>query len=145
MSFVLKYSYRVNIFFFEKIVFRVHSSGTNKIPLIDNEPLPKCLSLSQKENDLLDDLFTLFSLFQDVKLNGNKLNRIPTEALRGPESLQNLDLQDNFIGEFLISFGWPRISDERALLHSKHHYAVDWFQVEISWIVQTSGSEIFKI
>ena len=105
----------------------MYSSGTNKIPLIDNEPLPKCLSLSQKENDLLDDLFTLFSLFQDVKLNGNKLNRIPTEALRGPESLQNLDLQDNFIGElteFLISFGWPRISDERALLHSKHHYAV---------------------
>ena len=36
---------------------------------------------------------------QDVKLNGNKLGRVPTEALRGPESLQNLQLQDNFIGK----------------------------------------------
>ena len=58
--------------------------------------------LRKLENDLCDDLcFTLFSLyfFQDVKLNGNKLNRVPTEALRGPESLQNLDLPDNFIGK----------------------------------------------
>ena len=39
-------------------------------------------------------------LFQDVKLNGNKLGRVPTEALRGPESLQNLQLQDNFIGKW---------------------------------------------
>ena len=35
-----------------------------------------------------------------MKLNGNKLSRVPTEALRGPESLQNLQLQDNFIGKF---------------------------------------------
>ena len=34
-----------------------------------------------------------------MKLNGNKLSRVPTEALRGPESLQNLQLQDNFIGK----------------------------------------------
>ena len=32
-------------------------------------------------------------------MNGNKLSRVPTEALRGPESLQNLQLQDNFIGK----------------------------------------------
>ena len=40
-----------------------------------------------------------FASLQDVKLNGNKLSRVPTEALRGPESLQNLQLQDNFIGK----------------------------------------------
>ena len=40
-----------------------------------------------------------FAFFQDLKFNGNKLTRIPTEALRGPESLQNLQLQDNLIGK----------------------------------------------
>ena len=42
---------------------------------------------------------SLIVQFQDLKFNGNKLNRVPTEALRGPESLQNLQLQDNLIGK----------------------------------------------
>ena len=42
-------------------------------------------------------IFSIF--FQDLKFNGNIMTRIPTEALTGPESLQNLQLQDNLIGK----------------------------------------------
>ena len=37
-------------------------------------------------------------LFQELRLDGNILKRVPTESLRGPTSLQNLHLQDNIIG-----------------------------------------------
>jgi hypothetical protein len=37
-------------------------------------------------------------LFQELRLDGNSLTRVPTEALDGPEALQNLHLQDNRIG-----------------------------------------------
>ena len=40
-----------------------------------------------------------FFILQDLKFNGNIMTRIPTEALIGPESLQNLQLQDNLIGK----------------------------------------------
>ena len=36
---------------------------------------------------------------QDLQFNGNRLTRVPTAALAGPESLQNLQLQDNLIGK----------------------------------------------
>ena len=35
---------------------------------------------------------------QELRLDGNRLKRVPTESLRGPTSLQNLHLQDNIIG-----------------------------------------------
>ena len=38
-------------------------------------------------------------LFQELRLDGNRLKRVPTESLGGPASLQNLHLQDNIIGE----------------------------------------------
>ena len=37
--------------------------------------------------------------FQDLRFDGNRLARVPTEVLAGPEALQNLQLQDNIIGE----------------------------------------------
>ena len=40
-----------------------------------------------------------FLLFQDLRFDGNQLARVPTEVLAGPEALQNLQLQDNIIGE----------------------------------------------
>ena len=42
---------------------------------------------------------TLVVSLQDLKFNGNRLTRVPTKALAGPESLQNLQLQDNFISK----------------------------------------------
>ena len=46
---------------------------------------------------LTRDLFML--ALQDLQFNGNRLTRVPTAALAGPESLQNLQLQDNLIGK----------------------------------------------
>ena len=40
--------------------------------------------------------------FQELRLDGNRLKRVPTSSLGGPNSLQNLHLQDNIIGECLI-------------------------------------------
>ena len=37
--------------------------------------------------------------FQELRLDGNRLKRVPTASLGGPASLQNLHLQDNIIGE----------------------------------------------
>ena len=34
-----------------------------------------------------------------MRFDGNQLARVPTEVLAGPEALQNLQLQDNIIGE----------------------------------------------
>merc|ERR1719232_1830765 len=34
---------------------------------------------------------------KELRLDGNRLKRVPTESLGGPESLQNLHLQDNII------------------------------------------------
>ena len=45
-----------------------------------------------------------FFILQDLKFNGNIMTRIPTEALIGPESLQNLQLQDNLIGKCKLLF-----------------------------------------
>ncbi len=45
-----------------------------------------------------------FLIFQDLNLNGNKLARVPTESLRGPEKLTNLDLGDNLIGKCCIIY-----------------------------------------
>jgi len=39
-------------------------------------------------------------LAQELRLDGNSLTRVPTEALDGPEALQNLHLQDNRIGQY---------------------------------------------
>ena len=39
-------------------------------------------------------------MFQELRLDGNRLRRVPTESLGGPGSLQNLHLQDNIIGEY---------------------------------------------
>ena len=64
-------------------------------------PLQAAIAINEtplKKFYLVITLF-FFASLQDVKLNGNKLSRVPTEALRGPESLQNLQLQDNFIGK----------------------------------------------
>ena len=47
--------------------------------------------------------YSIFIL-QDLKFNGNIMTRIPTEALIGPESLQNLQLQDNLIGKCKLLF-----------------------------------------
>ena len=41
----------------------------------------------------------LMLALQDLQFNGNRLTRVPTAALAGPESLQNLQLQDNLIGK----------------------------------------------
>ena len=49
-------------------------------------------------------LITYFLILQDLKFNGNIMTRIPTEALIGPESLQNLQLQDNLIGKCKLLF-----------------------------------------
>lgn len=38
-------------------------------------------------------------ILQDLDLSGNLLKHVPTKVLAGPESLQNLHLQENFIGE----------------------------------------------
>ena len=45
-----------------------------------------------------------YFILQDLKFNGNIMTRIPTEALIGPESLQNLQLQDNLIGKCRLLF-----------------------------------------
>ena len=45
--------------------------------------------------------------FQDLRFDGNRLARVPTEVLAGPEALQNLQLQDNIIGETEIQ-GWAK-------------------------------------
>ena len=44
-------------------------------------------------------------IFQVLRLDGNSLARIPTEALVGPSSLQDLHLQDNKIGQLYICDG----------------------------------------
>ena len=41
----------------------------------------------------------IIELFQELRLDGNSLTRIPTEALSGPDALQNLHLQDNTISK----------------------------------------------
>jgi hypothetical protein len=46
----------------------------------------------------MPEIWSLPICFQDLKFNGNKLNKVPTDALRGPDALQNLQLQDNLIG-----------------------------------------------
>ena len=38
-------------------------------------------------------------LAQELRLDGNWLRRVPSEALKGPTALQNLHLEDNVIGE----------------------------------------------
>ena len=55
---------------------------------------------------------------QDLQFNGNRLTRVPTAALAGPESLQNLQLQDNLIGKqsktlYLFSIQIQRWTNER--------------------------------
>ena len=52
------------------------------------------LSIFVREDKILNKL-----LFQELRLDGNRLKRVPTESLGGPSSLQNLHLQDNIIGE----------------------------------------------
>ena len=47
----------------------------------------------------LISLSPFLSAFQDLRFDGNQLVRVPTEVLAGPEALQNLQLQDNIIGE----------------------------------------------
>ena len=39
-------------------------------------------------------------MFQELRLDGNRLKRVPTESLGGPTSLRDLHLQDNVIGKF---------------------------------------------
>ena len=39
-------------------------------------------------------------LAQELRLDGNWLRRVPSEALRGPTALQNLHLEDNVIGMY---------------------------------------------
>ena len=39
-------------------------------------------------------------LLQELRLDGNWLDRVPSEALAGPTALQNLHLEDNVIGKF---------------------------------------------
>ena len=38
---------------------------------------------------------------QELRLDGNWLRRVPSEALRGPAALQNLHLEDNVIGNMM--------------------------------------------
>ena len=40
---------------------------------------------------------------QELRLDGNMLRRVPSEALRGPTALQNLHLEDNAIGQYCLS------------------------------------------
>ena len=44
-------------------------------------------------------IFCKQNIFQELRLDGNRLKRVPTASLGGPASLQNLHLQDNIIGE----------------------------------------------
>ena len=37
---------------------------------------------------------------QELRLDGNWLRRVPSEALKGPTGLQDLHLEDNVIGDY---------------------------------------------
>ena len=90
-------------------------------------PLQAAIAINEtplKKFYLVITLF-FFASLQDVKLNGNKLSRVPTEALRGPESLQNLQLQDNFIGKSYYKCT-VKISNSLASLAAKIQNRIFW-------------------
>ena len=61
--------------------------------LISTRPTPLTTDYTLTSHLLISNIF-----FQELRLDGNRLKRVPTESLRGPTSLQNLHLQDNIIG-----------------------------------------------